>query len=107
MRIEELLEALKNVMGWDRCIEFKYFPRRNEVVAKVDLEKSMSDGELLAISGILKDLGFSGFWIDSGECDILEDRYIAPEIEFRAKDIDPELIKFLRRHGDSYIVCKR
>ena len=107
MRIEELLEALRNVMSWDRCIEFKYFPRRNEVVAEVDLEKGMSDEELLTISGILRDFGFSGFWIDSGECDVLENRYIAPEIKFHARDIDPELVKFLEKHGNRFIVCKR
>jgi len=107
MRIEELLDALKSVMGRDRCIEFDYYPRRNEVVARVDLDEGISDRELLAIYETLKDLGFSSFWIDSGECDILEDKYIAPEIKFHARDVDPELVKFLKKHGNRFIVCKR
>ncbi|RLI77133.1 hypothetical protein DRP04_11830, partial [Archaeoglobales archaeon] len=64
MRIEKLLDALRSVMSKDRCIELSYLPRRKEVVARIDLDEGINDGELLAIYGIMKDMGFSGFWIN-------------------------------------------
>jgi len=105
MHVEELLKALKSVMSKDRCVEFLYYPRRDEVVARVDLDEGMSGRELFAIYETLEGLGFSSFWIDEGVCDLLEDRYSAPEIMFYAKDVSRDLVEFLKNRGNRFIVC--
>jgi len=108
MRVEELLEALKSVLTEDRCVEFTYIPRRNEVVARVDIGNGIDDSELFAIYGILKELGFEDLWISGSEYDIVRDRYVEPEILTRAgEDVERGLIEFLKKRGNRFIVCKR
>jgi len=104
---EDFIEALRKVLSKDRCVEFTYFPRRNEVMVSVDVEEGIGDGEFFAIYGVLKELGFEDFWIDGGSCDVIEDRYTPPEIKARAKEAREDLVEFIKKKGGRFIVCGR
>jgi len=107
MCVEKLFKTLKSVLSEDRCVEFDYYPRRNEVVARIILENGMSDDELFAIYGVLKKFGFSDLLISGGECDFLEERFVPSELVFRAKEVDRDLAEFLFMSGQRYVLCKR
>ena len=101
-----MFEKLKNLLSKDVCIEFTYYPRRREVVARVPIEKGIDSDELCLIENELKRVGFDGFYISSGECDLVEYRYSPPEVVFRSKEdeISRELLEILK-HGERLVVC--
>ena len=107
MHVEEMFRTLKSVLNKDRCVEFDYYPRRNEVVARIILGDGMNEDEFFAIYGVLKKFGFSDLWISGEECDFLEERHVPSELVFRAEDVDRDLAEFLFMCGQRYVVCRR
>ena len=99
-----IVNRLKNVLGKGQCIEILYYPRRNEIVASIDLSGGMRDRDFFRIYDELKRLGFNEFEIYGGECDLLEGKYNAPEITFYARNVPPELKKALEV-SRKLIVC--
>ena len=101
-----MLEKLRKSLSKDVCFEFVYYPRRDEVVARISLEKGLSSKDFRLIEQEMRHLGFEDFWIDSGECDLIEDRYTPPEIEFRSKAdrVSEQLLDELKRRG-RIILC--
>ena len=109
MSVSKVLDRLKKKMRRDRCIEFIYYPRREMVVARIDIGEDVEGKEFLLIHDTLKEAGFDEFWIHRGECDFLEEKYAEPDITFYARvdEVDPELLRLLKEHGGRMYVCSK